>query len=230
MNILVTGANRGLGLSFIKLGVEKGYKMIAGIRGDKGKHEDLLKVQAEYPDLVEIVNIDVSDEESIRQAKRVLEKLDLELDGLINNAGVLVDRGKKFDELDLDEGLLTFDINTFGPIRVVKHMHALLKGEDSFIVNISSDAGSIANTYDGDYFYGMSKSALNMFSEKLNRALKGVRVYSVHPGWLHTDMGGGQAPMSPDESATCIYHLVEGKVETDPSHTYMNYKGEKFDF
>ncbi|WP_143521963.1 SDR family NAD(P)-dependent oxidoreductase, partial [Pseudomonas sp. 2995-3] len=76
-----------------------------------------------------------------------------ELHGIVNNAGVLVDRGKRFHELDLDEGLLTFDINTFGPIRVVKHFHSLVKGDNAFIVNISSDAGSITNTYDGDYFY-----------------------------------------------------------------------------
>ncbi|MBU9714139.1 SDR family oxidoreductase [Evansella tamaricis] len=231
MNILVTGANRGLGLAFVKLGAEKGYRIFAGVRSEDTEYPELEKLQKSYPNLVEIQTLDVSDEGSIEASKGELEKRGVSLDGIINNAGVLIDRGVAFHELNLAEGLATFDINTFGPIRVVKHFYDLLKGEKPFIVNISSDAGSITNTYDGDYFYGMSKAALNMFSEKLRRALPAVRIYSIHPGWLHTDMGGKEAPLSPELSAESIFGIIEGEVSVSPgANTYITYDGKKLDY
>ncbi|PIB48702.1 hypothetical protein AOA59_00030, partial [Pseudomonas sp. 2822-15] len=74
----------------MKLGVEKGYKMIAGVRGDYTKYDDLNKLQAAHPDQVEILTLDVSNEESIIKAKEKVAELGLELHGIVNNAGVLV--------------------------------------------------------------------------------------------------------------------------------------------
>lgn len=146
----------------------------------------------------------MADEATCQTAAEKLAAENITLDVILNNAGILDERSKTIEEIDIDKVEETFNINLFGPMRVVKHFLLLLsKGPDSSIINISSEAGSFQNAYGGDYPYALSKSALNMFSEQLKKYLSEdkVSVFAVHPGWIKTDMGGEKAPGTPEESA-----------------------------
>ncbi|RXI96663.1 SDR family oxidoreductase [Anaerobacillus alkaliphilus] len=232
MNILVTGANRGLGLSFIKLGLEKGYQLFAGVRTlDNKTTKALLELKDSYKNQLHILQLDVTDEQSVALAANSLKESGQTLDVIINNAAVLEEREQTVEELDIEACMNSFNINTLGPMRVVKHFLPLLEvGTKQSIVNISSNAASLTHAYSGDYPYGLSKVALNMFSEKISRELKekNIRVYSIHPGWMKTDMGGEQAHLEPLESAIGIYDIIEQKI--DINSVYIDYQGKRMDF
>ncbi len=228
MKILVTGANRGLGLSLVEAGLERGHVLIATFRSRK--QEDLEKLNSlkqKFEEHLHLIPMDVTDEMSIREAKKKLEEITPAIDGIINNAGILLGREQKVEEVDVNDCKKCMDINALGPLRVVKHFLSLLKkGINPAIVNISSDAASLTNAYDGDYPYTLSKAALNMLTEKWRVSLKeeGFLVCSVHPGWMKTEMGGKQAPLNPRESAEGIFDIMERKIEIYSS--YVDYMGK----
>ncbi|MRH42674.1 SDR family NAD(P)-dependent oxidoreductase [Aquibacillus halophilus] len=229
MNILITGANRGLGLSLVKHGIENGHHVYAGTRTIDGNTiGDLKKLQQEYQEQLKIVQIDVTDEDTVKDALQQIKQTTKHLDVIINNAGILNERDKSIEELDLDECMKALDINTLGPVRVTKHFLSLLEqGEKQSIINISSEAGSLTNAYSGDYPYGLSKVALNMLTEKLHATLKdkAIQVLSVHPGWMNTDMGGSNAPTDPTTTADGIYQMIERKVKIKSDYLFVDYNG-----
>lgn len=226
MKILITGANRGLGLEMTKVGLEKGYDVFAGVRDmSTSKMQELTELKEQYNNQLEIIHLDVTSEKSVRTAT---SKLNGSLDVIINNAAILNEREKNIEDLDLDACQLAFDINTLGPIRVIKHFLPLLKnGKNQSIINISSESGSLTNAYSGDYPYGLSKVALNMLSEKLHVTLKDedIQVLSIHPGWMHTDMGGEHAPTNPADTATSIYRLINREVHIESEFVFIDYQG-----
>jgi len=209
--VLITGANRGLGLVLARQAAQSGWEVIAGMRQvpqDGPFHE----LQAAHSDQLEAVELDVAREETIAALAAQLRASGRKLDAIVNNAGVLIGRGEALEELNMDGVDATFDVNLFGPIRVAKHLLPLMNdGPDSVVLNISSEAGSTSNAYGGDYAYALSKSALNMFSRQLRAHVKGrdIRVYAVHPGWIRTDMGGDNAPGDPEDSAAGLLRMLE---------------------
>ncbi len=231
MKILVTGANRGLGLALTKHGLEKGYQIFAGVRSlDEGTLKALLELKAIYQSHLHILQVDVTDEQSVATAANSLT--DHCLDVIINNAAVLEEREQTIEELDIEACMNSYDINTLGPMRVVKHFLPLLeKGTKQSIVNISSDAASLTHAYSGDYPYGLSKVALNMFSEKLSRELKekNIRVFAIHPGWMKTDMGGENAQLEPLEPANAIFRIIDQELEIPHEHVFIDYQGKRMD-
>lgn len=230
MDILITGANRGLGLALVKVGLAKGYRVFAGVRDiDEQRIAQLTVMKDAYGDQLEIVDLDVANEESVSMATRKVGK---SLDVIINNAAILNEREKSIEDLDIEACSQAFDINTLGPMRVIKHFLPLLRsGDKQSIINISSESGSLTNAYSGDYPYGLSKAALNMLSEKLNVTLRDedIQVLSVHPGWMRTDMGGNQATTNPADTAKAIYDLIDRNVQTESEHVFVDYQGEKMD-
>lgn len=227
MNILITGANRGLGLSLVKFGLENGHVIFAGVRNiDAHKIAQLTELGDQYGDQLSIVQLDVTNEASVITAtSQVKDSLDV----IINNAAILNEREKTIEDLDLEACKLAFDINTLGPIRVIKHFLPILKnGENQSIINISSESGSLTNAYSRDYPYGLSKAALNMLSEKLHVTLKDedIQVLSVHPGWMRTDMGGQQATNDPADTAKAMYDLIERQVQIESEHVFIDYQGK----
>ncbi|WP_138752652.1 SDR family oxidoreductase [Paenibacillus sinopodophylli] len=218
MNLLITGANRGLGLELAKEACERGHHVLAGVRSPGSSAEGLMELASAYPEQVTIVPLDVADEQSVRYAyEHVSSRMD-RLDGIINSAAILLGRDQKLRDLELEQLEQSFQTNLFGPIAVLKHFLPLLvKGENPSIINISSEAGSFAGAYGGDYSYALSKSALNMFSAQIKRELapQGILVHALHPGWIRTDMGGDQAPGDAAVSAKGILDIVERKKVTD---------------
>ena len=229
MKIVLTGANRGLGIHLARTALERGHTVLAGVRTIvEDSPINLLKKQ--FPDKVYTYFLDVTNEESVAKAAELVATDVGAIDGIINNAGVLTERGKTIEELDFNEVQFTMDVNVLGPMRVIKHFLPLLHKENNqAIINISSEAGSIHNAYGGDFPYGISKAALNMFTVQLSRYVKDkhIAVYAVHPGWIKTDMGGENATGYPEESANGILDILEGKIEANSELGFIDFKGKE---
>lgn len=228
MNIVITGANRGLGYQLTAEAAQRGHTVIAGIRSGQAEGK-LQELMGRYPGQIVPVELDVAREETAERLAEKLRSSGQTVDVVINNAAVLLGRGVKLEEQPMEDVSISFDINLFGPMRVMKHLLPLIaEGGNSAVINISSEAGSLSNAYGGDYAYALSKAAINMFSKQLRKYLlpRGIRVYALHPGWIKTDMGGEKAPGDPVESARGIIDIVENKKEIAPEHFFINFKGE----
>lgn len=233
MNILITGANRGLGLALASQAVANGHRIWAGVRGEQSQSEQLHELQQRAPEQVTIVALDVTDEASIKEAARQLGQSGAHLDALINSAAILVARHADIEDLDYGDLVRSFQVNTFGPMMVLKHFLPLLeRGSEQSIINISSEAGSFANAYGRDLPYALSKAALNMFTTQMHKRLstQGFQVYAIHPGWIRTDMGGPNAPGDPSESAANIIALVERKLAVKGDGIFIDHKGDPMPF
>lgn len=174
--------------------------------------------------------MDVTKAASIAAAKQHICERFSRIDVLINNAAVLLAEGRgSLDALDFDAGLRVYDVNSLGPLRVTAAFLPLLEvGERRLIVNVSSEAGSIADCWRKDeYFYCMSKAALNMQSAILRNQFeeKRIEVLAVHPGWMRTDMGGANADIEPTEAAEGIFRLVE-QSRLGKKGIYFDYRGQ----
>lgn len=221
--VLITGASKGLGLVLVEKFLLKDYIVIATYRKDK---EFLANINHQN---LTLFQMDVSEELSVKKCFEEVSKFYKSIDILINNAAVYLE-GKKptppITEIDIEKAMLTYNVNSLGPLRVLKYFYPLvIKGQDRLIVNISSEAGSIADCWrDREFGYCMSKAALNMLTKILSNYGKkdSVKVYSVHPGWMRTDMGGSDADISPEEAAEGIVNFV---LSEHPSHEFYDYKG-----
>lgn len=221
----VTGADRGLGLSLVRSLLAKQFSVFAG--QFLKESEDLKALKERYPEQLELIPLDISNKDSVKQAAKVIASKTGYVDMIINNAGIIrsADNATVLVELD-DEGMAEiYNVNTLGALRVSNAlMGLLLQSEDKLIVNISSEAGSITrNKRINMYGYCMSKAALNMQSSLMHNHLKtlGGQVMVFHPGWLQTYMHGKkdeQAEMTPEQSAEQIIDLVLD---------YKKYKGEE---
>lgn len=228
MNILITGANRGLGLALAAEACARGHQVLAGVRGPSSTADRLLELIAEYPGQLTILPLDVADENSVRYAYGQAASRISSLDSVINSAAILLGREQKLEQLDFDQVEQSFQTNLFGPMAVLKYFLPLLrKGERQSIINISSEAGSFAGAYGGDFSYALSKSALNMFSAQLRRELspQGYLVHAVHPGWIRTDMGGEQAQGDAAVSAAGIMNIVERKTMAAENALFIDANG-----
>ena len=230
MNILITGANRGLGYEILVEALQRGHHIYAVLRNEQAAKQltALMEQQRLDEGRITILLCDVTKEAEISQVALQLKRSNVQLHSIVNSAAILVGRETAIVDLDIDDVVNSFDVNLFGPMRIVKHMLHLLSQQESSIINISSEAGSITNAYAGDYPYSLSKCALNLFSEQLKRWLHAhdTHVWSIHPGWMRTDMGGSSAPLSPQQSAQGIVDIIERKVAIDSAFAFINYKGE----
>lgn len=227
--IFISGADKGLGLSLASEFLEKGFVVFAG----KHKSDDnLRRLAGRFPDRLYSIPQDVTDIGSVGDSARQVAGLTDALDILINNTGVNCPQTKlPLAEVDLGDGHLQqmMEVNAFGPLRVTQQFLPLLeKGRRKRIVNISSEAGSIGDCCRESWFgYCMSKAALNMESQLLQRYLKprGFLVLAVHPGWMRTDMGGFGADLDPAVSAAAIAALAVRNWSLDDP-IYMDYTGK----
>ncbi|MDJ0616401.1 MAG: SDR family NAD(P)-dependent oxidoreductase [Calothrix sp. MO_192.B10] len=208
---LVTGGNRGIGYAIAQGLLQKGYEVIITSRSlDKAK-EAASKLQAVGK--VIPIELDTTEDNSIKQAVESLHKQVNRLDVLINNAGIYPDKGVNI--LTIDRELLdsTFNANTFGAIRMVQAFLPLLeKSPDARVINVSSGYGEINGLSADVPSYCLSKLALNGATIMLSQALhsKGIVVNAICPGWVRTDMGGTSAPRSPEQGAdTAIWLATE---------------------
>ncbi len=218
--VLITGANRGIGLEFVKQYKQAGYRVIGTAR--KPEKASQLKTLG-----ARVEQLDVTDPNSISTLANSLK--DVQIDILVNNAGVRGDRSATLDTLDFDRIEQTFAVNAFGPIRVTQALYKNMQRSDiKKIIQISSIMGSIQNSRGGDYDYRASKTALNMLNKSLASELLSQGYISVvlHPGWVKTDLGGANARLTPTDSVTGMIKVIDRLEPKDNGHFY-DYQGQE---
>jgi NAD(P)-dependent dehydrogenase (short-subunit alcohol dehydrogenase family) len=214
-SIFISGANRGLGLSLVRVCLDAGDRVFAGTRSPS---EPLALLEEQHHGTLHVTVIDVSSEESVRAAAEAVSRQVDRLDLIINNAALLYRESavNPIERIDFDAAAETLDVNALG---VLKHFLPLLHtGQHAMVVNLSSEAASIADCQrDAWYAYCMSKAALNMASVILQNYLrdKGIKVLAVHPGWMRTRMGGEDAKYDTQESARAILALARREWRMD---------------
>lgn len=215
---LVSGANRGLGLEFARQLAARGDTVMATVRRP-GAADDLARLG------VRIEPLDVASEDSVQA---LVDRLgDQAIDVLVNNAGIGVGRSA-LGSLDFDELQQAFETNCLGPLRLTQALLPhLRRGRRRLVANVSSKMGSVAdNSSGGSYGYRASKCALNMVSRSLalDLAPEGFTCLVLHPGWVRTDMGGAQAPLSVQESVRGMLALLDA---ASPEHSgeFRDYTG-----
>lgn len=213
--VLVTGANRGIGLALTTLLHGRGDTVIA-TRRHPSPELDALGVRQEP--------LDVASDESVAALDARLG--DLSIDLLVNNAGVL--SRQTLADLDFDAIRWQFEVNALGPLRVTAALrHRLASGAKVGIV--TSRMGSIAdNTSGGAYGYRMSKAAVNMAGTSLRHdlAADGVAVALLHPGYVRTGMTGGRGHLTPEQSAECLLARLDA-LTMQTSGTFWHASGEE---
>lgn len=206
-SVLITGANKGIGFEIARQLGNLGFRVFLTARNENLglQAADILKSQNLN---VEFIQLDVTDIDSISSAFRKIKKVCSHLDILINNAGIQLD---KSNILDMPISMLqkTIETNVFGVIEVIKKFF-LLMSKNGRIINISSQLGSLNNMGSYAPAYSISRTMLNAVTRQFSSALKnfGISVNSMHPGWVRTDMGGKQAPLSVEKGAETAVWLA----------------------
>jgi NAD(P)-dependent dehydrogenase (short-subunit alcohol dehydrogenase family) len=216
--VLITGANRGIGLELARQYTAAGWQVVGTARSPE-QAEELRALNAR------VLQLDVTDQQSI---DRLAQKLgDQAIDLLINNAGIFP-RVRTITDVNFDDVTRTFAVNTIGPMRVTRALLPNLRsGQVKTVVNITSQLGSITNNSGGGFYgYRESKAALNMFTRSLANELDGDGFICVvvHPGWVQTDMGGASATLTVEQSVDGIRDVIAGLKPADTG-TFWNHDG-----
>jgi NAD(P)-dependent dehydrogenase (short-subunit alcohol dehydrogenase family) len=216
--VLITGANRGIGLEYSRQFAAKGYQVIGTTR-DPADAKDLSAVA----DRVE--PLDVTDAASVAALAQRLRGVPIDI--LVNNAGMFDRRDVTIDKVDFAMMEQTLAVNTLGPLRVTQALLPNLRaGKRHAIVNMSSELGSIEQSSGRWYAYRTSKAALNQVNRTLSAELapEGFICVVLHPGWVRTDMGGAAATYSPQESVAGLIAVIE-KLEPADNGRFYDFKG-----
>jgi NAD(P)-dependent dehydrogenase (short-subunit alcohol dehydrogenase family) len=204
--VLVTGAARGIGFAAARQLAARGAKVIIASR-DLQRAE---RAARQIGGSAEAIQLDITDETSLRDAAELIRQRHGRLDVLANNSAVLLDHYESITSLKLEILRDTLETNLIGTFRVTLAMLPLLEQSDApRIINVSSGAGQL----DGEPqpwapAYSISKTALNMLTQQLTAALPGIMVNSMCPGWCRTEMGGPEAPLTADEGADTLVWLA----------------------
>jgi NAD(P)-dependent dehydrogenase (short-subunit alcohol dehydrogenase family) len=223
---LVTGANRGLGLEFVRQLLARGDHVVATAR-HPGRATALNALTGEHPGRLHVLPLDAAQEKSRQQLAHELALVldDAPLDLLVNNAGVM-HSGERWGHVEpaiLEDSLRT---NALGPFLLTQVLAPRLR-DGGIVANLSSGMGSIA---DANEFrspsYCISKAAQNMATAQLARALapRHIRVVALCPGWVRTDMGGASAPVAPTESVAGLLRVLDGLGVAD-SGRFLDWQG-----
>lgn len=216
---LVTGANRGLGLEFVKQLRARGERVFATARTPR----DAAELRALTPD---VLALDVASTQSIDSLAAALKGQPIDV--LINNAGVF-GNDPSISELSLPEFQRVFAANVFGPALLAKAVVPNLEaGRRKLIANISSTLGSIERSSHGfSWSYRSSKAALNMLGVAMHHELapRGFTCVNFCPGWNQTEMGGPNAPLKPADSIRSLIAVLDRLTVAD-SGRFLSHQGE----
>jgi len=217
-NIVITGANRGIGLALTRQYRDRGESLVAVCR-QSSRELDALGVRVE-------AGVEVTDSESLTDLAGRLS--DVDIDVLINNAGVM--RPTDFNDIEnqLEAYRLQFEVNSLAPLRVTRALLDRL-GRGSRVAIVTSRMGSIAdNDSGGHYGYRMSKAAVNMGGVSMARELaeRGIAVGLLHPGYVRTDMTGNTGHVDTDESAAGLIRRID-ELSMENTGSFHHASGEE---
>jgi NAD(P)-dependent dehydrogenase (short-subunit alcohol dehydrogenase family) len=218
--LLVTGANRGLGLEFARTYAADGWTVHAAVR-DPGKAGELETLKGK----IEVHQAEVTDGKSVAALAKALGQTPVDL--LLNNAGVYLDRNSSLGGLDFGAWEETFRVNTIAPIRVAEALAGnVARSERKLMAFVTSRMGSIAENGGASYAYRASKTALNMAVSCLAMDLKakGITCLLLHPGWVKTDMGGASAAVTIPDSIKGMRKVIDRAGPAD-SGKFFNFEG-----
>jgi NAD(P)-dependent dehydrogenase (short-subunit alcohol dehydrogenase family) len=221
--MVITGANRGIGLALTKIFADNDYRILATYR-DETSAKELIDLSKKNPSVV-VTNADVATDKGLGALKYELRELQGSIDILINNAGIMGESAKSLKDLDIEKVAETINVNSLGAMRVTKLALPYLKA-GSKIAHVSSLMGSVSDNQSGGYYdYRMSKTALNMFNKSLSKELPEMICLVLHPGWVQTDMGGKNAPVAVSESAQGLYQVITNAKLEQTGH-FIDFKGK----
>jgi len=216
--ILITGANRGLGLEFARQYAAAGWRVLATVR-------DPLSGKAVSDAGAEVYVADVADVSTLKRLKAALAGISLDI--VLNNAGIYGEN-QSFGAVDADFFLKVMRVNALAPLQVAE-LFADQVPAGGVIAAVSSKMGSVAeNTSGGAYAYRASKAALNMVIKNLSLDLasRQVSVVALSPGWVQTDMGGADAPLTPPQAVAGMKAVLD-KVNLNDSGKFFHFDGSE---
>ncbi|OIQ95247.1 C-factor [mine drainage metagenome] len=219
--VLITGANRGIGLEFTKQYAQDGWRVFACCRNPQ-KATALQALATSYAN-IQILSLDVAD--FVQIDALALQLKDQKIDVLINNAGIYPDGGS----CDVDAWQEAFKINTIAPFKMAKAFTPhLASSQLKKLATVSSKMGSMDdNTSGGNYIYRTSKAAANMVMKSLSIDLKpqDIAVVTLHPGWVLTDMGGPNALIDTQTSVSGLRKVIQN-LSLSNTGQFIGYDGQ----
>jgi NAD(P)-dependent dehydrogenase (short-subunit alcohol dehydrogenase family) len=222
---LVAGASRGLGLGLAVELRQRGWNVVATVRNTAGECR-LQQMTAASGGLVRIEHVDINDDDGVATLRQRLDALTFDL--VFVNAGIAPDNDDPL-RISRHEAGHVFLTNALAPIRFAGAFLDRVKDGPGIVAFMSSGLGSVADKTD-DYgpIYSASKAALNSLSRSFAASLgrRRITVLAVAPGWVRTDMGGPDAPLSVEESVHGIVDVLESRAGTG-RHGFVDYQGHE---
>jgi len=222
-NTLIVGANKGLGSELVHLFRDNGHNVFAGVLGSD--------YDSGYigTDGITVLPMDVTDEAELAKAADYLRQNGVQLDDVINVAGVLLPEDEELNLLEISRQTLetSLQVNAIGNVLLAKYLLPVLKPGGNFFL-VTSEAGSVTNNGSGYPAYSVSKAAANKIAYVLD-ATHGdeYRFLAIHPGRMNTDMGKKNAQIEPIESAQGIYRLATDAPQL--SSLFVDYTGKEME-
>jgi len=232
--VLITGANRGLGLGLARSFAADGWQVLACCR-NPAQADELRQLADEQPGRVDLHPLDVAEHDQVDALARELDGRAIDI--LINNAGTIGPRDPGYENLhkqffgtlDYEAWLYVMRVNTFGPVKLAEALlDSLLAGEQKKIVNLSSTIGSLEEENIPVFAYSTSKTGLNKAMSLLAAQLKdqGIAVGIFCPGHVKTELGGEGAVLGVDESVAGLRRIID-ELDLERSGEFRRYNGER---
>ena len=224
--ILITGANRGIGLELTEQFAEDGWQVLACCRNpaDAGQLQALIERGLD----IELHALDVTDYEQMATLASQLDKRPIDI--LLSNAGIYGSKGVGFGEVEAQEWRQVLEVNTIAPLMLVQaFVEQVAASQQKLVAVISSKVGSIAdNSGGGGYVYRSSKTAVNQVAKSLSIDLadREISVISLHPGWVQTEMGGPNAEISTHESVSGLKNILQSAGRAQ-SGQFIEFNGDR---
>ena len=219
--ILLAGASRGLGLGLARAYLEQGWHVIATVRDPAGARE-LAELAGANAGKLRIETLNVTAAADAATLAKSLASTSIDL--LFVVAGMHAERETALADMPNDVAALEFLTNAVGPVALADRL-AAVTAPNATVVFMTSILGSIASNAGGSVdLYRASKSALNMLASCFALRRKANPVVLLHPGWVRTDMGGGQAPVDIATSVRGMMAVIAGR-RSKPGVAYLDYQG-----
>ncbi|WP_212515530.1 SDR family NAD(P)-dependent oxidoreductase [Acinetobacter soli] len=224
---IVVGASRGIGLGMVRELLLQQWSVIATLRDITRVPDDLKQLLAEYPDQLELAELDLS---HLDTANMITSKYsEGSIDLLLVSAGIAGPEHQRVEQSQPNEIVDLFWVNSIAPVTIARKFLPLMKA-NSLIAFMSSRMGSVALNDDGSMeLYRASKAALNSISRGFaqNEAIPlNIGVLNLHPGWVQTEMGGSQAPVTVKESTAGLVKIIQASIGSN-QHKFIDFQGHE---